>query len=261
MAANTKRSAKNLNNSSTSTPMKPATKQAKVDNEDSEMDISDFKEILLSVHEKLKKLDKLDAIERRLDVMDTDIRDIKHSLDYQYESMEDMRHSQTNVDNRLKDIEDKFEDVLKIKTKLEAEIVDVKARSMRNNLLFFNVPEKPEENPIEVVHNFLENYLKIEDSAHSIEIDRAHRLGAFRRGSSQPRPLVAKFLKYQDKEMARKNAHQLKGTSFAISEQFPKEINEVRKKLYPIFKKAKQEGKKAVLSKDKLYISGQLYRP
>ena len=77
---------------------------------------------------------------------------------------------------------------------------------------------------------------------------------------SQLRAMVAKFLRYQDKEYIRKSAHLLKGTKIGIAEQVPKEIADVRKTLYPVYKKAKTDGNTALLIKDKLFINGQRYR-
>ena len=97
------------------------------------------------------------------------------------------------------------------------------------------------------------------DENGDIEIEWAHRLGR-KREDGKPRAIVAKFLRYQDKEHIRKSAHLLKGTNIGITEQFPKEIADARKALYPVFKKAKKEGNMALLIKDKLFINGQRYR-
>lgn len=56
------------------------------------------------------------------------------------------------------------------------------------------------------------------------------------------------------------NAKHLKGTSHRISEHFSEEIANERKKLYPELKKAKSEGKRVKLIRDKLYVEGQLFR-
>lgn len=52
----------------------------------------------------------------------------------------------------------------------------------------------------------------------------------------------------------------LKGWNFGIDDQFLREINERRKKLYPILKQQRLNNKRAYLSVDKLFIDGQLYR-
>ena len=65
---------------------------------------------------------------------------------------------------------------------------------------------------------------------------------------------MVKFNYHQDREHVRLNAKKLKGTNIGVSEQFPEEIESVRKALYPELKKAKAEGKRAKLVRDKLII-------
>jgi len=50
-----------------------------------------------------------------------------------------------------------------------------------------------------------------------------------------------------------------KGTNIGISDNFPKEVDEIRK-LYPILKAAKREKKEAYFKVEKLLINGFLYR-
>jgi hypothetical protein len=47
--------------------------------------------------------------------------------------------------------------------------------------------------------------------------------------------------------MVLQNAYKLKGSSFGISEQYPAEINNRRKNLYPIMREAKQQRRHVVL--------------
>ena len=71
---------------------------------------------------------------------------------------------------------------------------------------------------------------------------------------------MAKFSEFKMKEKVRKNAFRLAGTDVGIAEQFPPEIQTKRKELWPIMKNKKQDGKRARMVKDKLYIDGTLYR-
>ena len=50
----------------------------------------------------------------------------------------------------------------------------LKARSMRDNLLFYNIPESKDENTKDIIHKLLEEKLQTEDS-YKIKIDRSHR--------------------------------------------------------------------------------------
>ena len=68
-----------------------------------------------------------------------------------------------------------------------------------------------------------------------------------------------KFNFYQDQENVRTHTRKLKGTNIGISEQYPKEIESIRKTLYPELKKAKAEGKRAKIVRDKLIIDGRIF--
>lgn len=46
-----------------------------------------------------------------------------------------------------------------------------------------------------------------------------------------------------------------------VSEQFPPEVEARRKKLYPVLRRAKRDGKSVSLVRDRLYIDGELYKP
>ena len=128
---------------------------------------------------------------------------------------------------------------------MRSKIVDLQARSMRDNLLFFNIPETAEENKTKIIHDLLEQKLQIEDARNSIKIDRSHRIGRKREVNQNPRPIVVKFNYRQDRENVRRNASKLKGTRIGISEQFPEEIES-------------EDGKQAIIVKDKLIIDGQV---
>ena len=90
-----------------------------------------------------------------------------------------------------------------------------------------------------------------------IECQRLHRIG---KKGDRPRMIIARFLRYADRESVVKNAFKLKETDFKIFEDLPKELFCLRKKYLPAFYEAKKAGKKAVFSKsepDKLFIDGK----
>ncbi|XP_062568377.1 uncharacterized protein LOC134230565 [Saccostrea cucullata] len=130
---------------------------------------------------------------------------------------------------------------------------------MRDNLIFYGIPETDEENCEDKVKIFVQEKLEIHQN---VEFHRVHRMG--RKVPNKVRPIVAKFVLFKEKEMVRKAAYKLAGDEnkqFGISEQFPREINEKRKKLYPYYKAAKQQERKAQLIFDKLIIDGELFTP
>lgn len=129
----------------------------------------------------------------------------------------------------------------------------------RENLRFFGIEEVAgEEDTKEVLVNFLTNELGIEDAS-DMEFQRIHRVGKKITSSGKPREIIARFLRYPDREEVMSNAKKLKGKNFGISADLPKEIMERRRKKMQRFRKAKEEGKTVYFSRsepDKLYIDG-----
>lgn len=134
---------------------------------------------------------------------------------------------------------------------------------MRENLVFTGIDEpkldKSEfENTEEILGNFLKTEMNIEKP---IPFDRVHRIGVSQEQRSYPRPIVAKFQNFKDREYVRSSAPKtLKGKPFGVREQFPKVIEDRRKKLYPEMKKARRDPNNRVrLVRDKLNINNRQF--
>ena len=128
----------------------------------------------------------------------------------------------------------------------------------------YNVNEDSEENIEDVIRNLFVSKMQIPPEAvKAIRFERVHRIPtktSSQRSQSRPRPVIARFSHYQDKEFVRSFYKNLKGTEIGISDDFPKEIEDIHKTLYLVLKKAKRDQKKAFFNFDKLIIDGQLYR-
>lgn len=153
-------------------------------------------------------------------------------------------------------------DILNAKNEsMKKSLLDVQSRSMRENLLFFGIPEVSKENCIDLVKDFCVKELKIDTGVNKLQIDRAHRIGnKFTSGSGKPRPIVAKFHSFQEKENIRQQSFMLKNTRYGISEQYPKEIADKRRRLMPVMKRERENGNTVKLVVDRLYINGREYR-
>ena len=71
---------------------------------------------------------------------------------------------------------------------------------------------------------------------------------------------VVKFEHFKQKELVRSRGRELRGTDFSVNDQFPKEILERRRCLFPVRRKFIDGGTRAVIAVDKLYVNSQLYR-
>lgn len=144
-------------------------------------------------------------------------------------------------------------------------ILDTQTRNMKQNLLFMGIEEIDEietykhENVEHIIHEFLRNQMKI---SKPIDFHVVHRIGLRKRFQTYPRPIVAKFVYLKDRDLVKFSGKELKGTHYSVNEQFPKEIVQRRKSLYPVMRNAKRNpDNKVKLVKDKLYINDQLYSP
>jgi len=165
------------------------------------------------------------------------------------------------------------------------EILDLKWRSMRDNLVFVGIPENylndteqtetsPSHNAQEqTLRKFLTQYIENDVNINTdnkvkvenIKFHRVHRSGGPAR-PGKPRNIIAKFERYTDREMIREAGLKLnrKRSGLYINEQFPPEIEDRRRKLFPVLKRYRSDpstGVKCKLVRDKLYVGNKLYDP
>ena len=151
----------------------------------------------------------------------------------------------------------------------------MEAYSRRENLKFEGIPETTfssseedgaiqlgevfTENTKAVLTVFLERILGIED-AQNIEFQRVRRMGKPRKENGRERIIIARFLRFSDRERVLKCGRKLKETGYKMYEDLPKEIREIRKLQMEKLKNARKDGKRAYFSRsepDNLYINGK----
>lgn len=88
----------------------------------------------------------------------------------------------------------------------------------------------------------------------SSKIERAHRIGKY--DSGKCRPVMVKFTFFKDKQQIIGNSPKLKGTNFAVREDFSLQTRLARKKLLEFAKPKKVPFK---LNVDKLRINDSVY--
>lgn len=201
---------------------------------------------------------RVNNVEQKLEDFEKRMVEIENSKTFDASILVEIQNKQKELDRLMSKIQNQETEQRIIENELKSEISDLKCRSMRDNLMFYKLPEERDENCEEKIQQFIKEKLKIDDGE-PIRLHRAHRVGQY--DSRKCRPIVAKFVFYQDRERVRKSAKELRGTNFGISEQFPKQVMEARRQLIPIMKKAREEGKEAYLRIDKLYIDKHLYKP
>ena len=225
---------------------------------------------------------KLHDFEQRLEKSESTTTDLVKSVSFisdQYDSVtvtcaqntSEISRIDTDVQN-LKQENDELRSTLSslndLNKSLKEDLLDLKCRSMRDNLVFTNIPEhfktldrgRRFEDTEQVLTSFLSKQLDIT----GIQFERVHRIfpAASRNQNRQdPRPIVAKFTLFKEREQVRRASFKLAGTRFGINEQFPEEIEQNRRKLYPVLRQLRRQKEKVTLVKDKLIVDGREVRP
>ena len=119
-------------------------------------------------------------------------------------------------------------------TMAQHRIIDLEARSRRQNLIFSGIPENENESDSDcktTLLSFMRDTLQLDrDVLNGLVLQRVHRLGRKRVGMApngqawRPRPIIAAFRDYEARDAVFSNAKNLKGTHFVIHQDFPSEI-------------------------------------
>ena len=162
-------------------------------------------------------------------------------------------------------LESKEQEINSKMEELKTKDLYLEAYSRRENIKFINIREPDsvtttQEDTKEILRNSLEDELRYRDAS-TVEIQRVHRLGK-KKNDDEPRPILARFLRYKDCEDILSLGHRLQGSNFQMFRDLPYEIVKRRKDQMATLKKAKQLKIPASFSRaqpDKLYVRGKLW--
>ena len=128
--------------------------------------------ILHTIMERLEKLEILSQINQRLGRIEEETSSIKEKVNGFEKSLASLN---LDVEELKLKVADKVDNARVLA--LEHSIEDLVNRSKRNNLVFFNVPEKSENGDcVAFIQHFISAHMGItNDEGHKLEIERAHR--------------------------------------------------------------------------------------
>ena len=188
------------------------------------------------IFEKLSKLDavevkinKLDNIESKIENFGRKLTEIEKSVASQRCELDTSKEKQVKMQSSLNELKENVgfndERVAKLEVKsaeleqalaiakedLERRSLYLEAYSRRENLKFAGIPEseEPEQKQAkEVLMEFLKAKLGIEQPE-DIEFQRIHHIGKVAEPAERPRMIIARFLRYTDREYVKRQAFKL----------------------------------------------------
>ena len=212
---------------------------------DNDVDILTTPTTIKKLEERIKKMEisfnsRIEALHEVIDKKDKDISELNQEVGYLKSEINNLKKSTDFLSQETTDLHTQAETT---KTKNQQEIsdlqektTDLEDRGRRNNLVFFGIPET---NPREtencearvVKEVLLEQGMIKENEIQGSLFDRVHRLGPKRAGQDRPRPIIARFSSYKDKEWVLKQDYKLKNSRFGVSEDFSKPTLQIRSEL------------------------------
>jgi hypothetical protein len=130
---------------------------------------------------------------------------MKDSIEFVHAEVNDLKDEVEKAKRSDEENRRKIRELEDTNRRLQESVVDLKARSMRDNLLFFNIKEDEKESTTEKIYDILEQNLEIFDARSKVKIDRSHRVGRKRVSQRKPRAIVVKFNYFQTVNKMREN--------------------------------------------------------
>lgn len=229
-------------------------------------DASKMAEINAKLDKILQVVAEFDAVKTRMMQLEEENKQLKQAAENTANEITDLKattvYAYSGLENNNQELNSLKEEVMNLKRRN----IKLEAYTRRENIKIFGIEDERGESNTrteELVRIMMREKMNIpEEDVEGFHFERVHRIPTRQdiARSSKPRPIIAKFSYYKDKEYMWSFVKNLKGSGIGISNDFPKEIDEIHQKLYPVLKEAKRTGQKASFKVDKLIISGQVYR-
>jgi ribA/ribD-fused uncharacterized protein len=221
---------------------------------------------------------KIDKMDTSFQLLCNEVSEIRVEINGFKEIEKSLEFTQGIVDETKKDISDLKEISSKQEDKqaeMSHQIADYKLQNnilkerilqldtyiRRENLKFSGISEETNELAVATQAKLREVFSKNLgiSNPQGIEFQRCHRLGVKSVNVQKNRDVIVRFLRYEDRMTIWNNRFRLKGSGIYINEDLPIEVEQRRQKLYPIYREALNQKKKASLVADRLIVDSVRY--
>ena len=210
--------------------------------------LNELKEEVRGLKEFLKQIDgKLESLAE----LKVELSSVAKNVEKIGQKVGEIEKRCDTMEERVGEMEKRNQIAQDVLIMLEDRSIDQEARSRRNNLMFYGVREDDREDCMVMIKKMLKECCNIKD----LVIERAHRTGGGSTGN--PRPIIAKFLDFNDKMMVKK-AKQRLPKHVRVGDDLPLAVREAQKQLYAECRAAREEGKDAFIAYPaRLVVEGQ----
>lgn len=187
-----------------------------------------------------------------------DVESSMQELSAQYaalhQGVKDLREEVGTLRKENNELMKKNSELMSKIDQLERKTDDLEGRSKRNNLIFYGVPRDSNETNEQCEGRLQDLITDKLEMTRTVEFDRVHRLN-----NKPDSPIIARCCFYKDRVQILKAKRNLKGTNVFIGEDFSFRVREIRRKLSVHLKTARNNGRKATMVFDHLFIDDKKY--
>ena len=193
--------------------------------------------------------------------MNSELTDRLNEIDSKVSNIETFTNKVPSLERQIDEVKQENailkKEICSMKTKYDTLFerqLALETYSRKDNLVFHGVPFVRNENCGNKIREIMKVHMKIDVAiVNDIRFHRCHRLPG--KGDR----IICSFSFGDQRDLVWENRFALKGTKIFVTEHFPMEVENRRKKLYPIAKAAKLQKMKAIVKYDKLIIDGTKY--
>lgn len=158
----------------------------------------------------------------------------------------------TRIDEKLVPFTLEMQELRSENEKLKEKIYNLEKQKRLNNLILYGVKETETstENLIEIVKKKFKDDLNI--IFENRDVNMINRIGKYNTENERERPILLTFVNLWKKNEIMANKKKLKNVF--VSEDYPKEVLDTRKKLLPKLEEERKKGNYAFINYDKLVI-------
>ena len=211
---------------------------------------------------------KVSSLEMKVNSVDSRVTEVEKSVSFISEQNDSCNKSLKTVSDNLNEMKKTCSDLKRDTQNLKESnihindrVTELECRSMRDNLIFYGIPESQNEDCEKLIKSMCVETMNI-DTAAGFTVDRAHRLGSDKQ--RKPRPVVVKFHYPKEREIIRQKSFdrvindRMRQQNLGVGEQWPKHVRDTRRELRPLMQREKEKGNNVRLVRDKLFVNGKM---
>ena len=151
---------------------------------------------------------------------ESDLSELTEAIDLISGKFDDYESERREKDKIIKELKSEVSDLNISVKNLENQLDYQEQYSRRNCILIHGITETQDENTDDISLRTINEHLELELTEK--ELDHTHRIGNPKSGNKRPRPIIAKFARYNTRRKVFVNKKSLKNTGISITDSLTK---------------------------------------